>query len=100
MKLLTIPASHYCEKARWALHLAKLPFTEIGHAPILSYMSTMPRGTRAVPVLLRDDGSQLNDSSDIVKFCGESVKSLYPNKRAEELEKYYSDKLGPHTRRW
>ena len=27
-QLVTIPFSHYCEKARWALDLAQIPYRE------------------------------------------------------------------------
>ena len=32
-RLITIPVSHYCEKTRWALTRAKIPFVEEAHMP-------------------------------------------------------------------
>ena len=31
LRLVTIPISHYCEKARWALQRARLPYREERH---------------------------------------------------------------------
>jgi glutathione S-transferase len=31
LRLITIPISHYCEKARWALERAGLPYREERH---------------------------------------------------------------------
>jgi glutathione S-transferase len=31
LRLLTIPISHYCEKARWALERAGIPYREERH---------------------------------------------------------------------
>jgi glutathione S-transferase len=33
LRLITIPVSHYCEKARWALTKLKLPYVEEAHMP-------------------------------------------------------------------
>ena len=33
-RLITIGASHYCEKARWAVQRAGLPFREECHPPL------------------------------------------------------------------
>ena len=32
--LITIPPSHYCEKARWALDYARIPYREERHPPL------------------------------------------------------------------
>ena len=34
-RLITIPPSHYCEKARWALDYAGISYREEGHPPLL-----------------------------------------------------------------
>ena len=34
LRLITIGASHYCEKARWAVERAGLPFREEFHPPV------------------------------------------------------------------
>ncbi len=38
--LITIPLSHYCEKARWALDRVALPYREEPHAPLLHRLAT------------------------------------------------------------
>jgi glutathione S-transferase len=98
---ITIPLSHYCEKARWALDRAALPYKEEPHAPLFSRIAG---GT--VPILVHGN-DRLTDSSDILlhadKFRGGDF--LYPRdaelrKEVEALEDRFDTELGPHTRRW
>lgn len=101
---VTIPASNYVEKARWALQLAGVAFTEHKYAPLFAYMSTMPNGGKSVPLLvLPGDGGEkdvvLKDSSDILDYCATRLPELYPTLKAKELELFYDKELGPHTRR-
>ena len=35
--LITIPISHYCEKARWALDRARQPYVEVRHLPLFHW---------------------------------------------------------------
>jgi glutathione S-transferase len=105
-RLITIPVSHFCEKARWALDRTNLPYTEDGHAPIVHWCTTMPKGTRTVPVLITE-GAMLKSSSDIVRWCDARTVGahLYPTdpslrREVEELEEHFDAKLGPATRRW
>jgi len=37
MRLITIPMSHYCEKARWALSHAGVDFVEEAHLQVFHY---------------------------------------------------------------
>ncbi|KAG3116950.1 hypothetical protein PI124_g6598 [Phytophthora idaei] len=99
--LVTIPASNYAEKARWALRLAEIPFFEEKWAPLFAYLSTMPKGGRSVPLLVlpRTPKVILTDSADIVGFCAENYPELYPNEKAKDQEKFFDTKLGPHARR-
>lgn len=99
--LITIPLSHYCEKARWGLDRAALPYSEETHAPLFSRVAG---GT--VPVLLHGD-NRFTDSTDILmyadKSCGGNV--LYPRDAAqraetEALEEKFDTELGPNIRRW
>ncbi|PNW81075.1 hypothetical protein CHLRE_07g342100v5 [Chlamydomonas reinhardtii] len=55
-QLVSIPASHYCDRARWALDLAGIPFAEYGWPPLLHYRGTMPSGGKSVPVLIAPRG--------------------------------------------
>ena len=106
-RLITIPPSHYCEKARWALELAKVPFDEERHPPLLNRRATRKAGAgRTTPVLVADD-LVLPDSTDILEFLqwrhGERW-SPYPldsqhRTEVDELEELFDTRLGPHTRR-
>lgn len=105
-RLITIPVSHFCEKARWALDRTNLAYSEDGHAPMLHWCTTMPKGTRTVPLLLTE-GAVLKSSSEIVRWCDARTVGahLYPTepslrREVEELEEHFDRKLGPATRRW
>ncbi|PNH01441.1 hypothetical protein TSOC_012670 [Tetrabaena socialis] len=74
-ELITIPASHYCERARWALDHAGIRFK--------------PECPRAVPVLLcpqeaaghgqgREGRRVLRDSSDIVRYANDHCAPAPP----------------------
>ncbi|KAA8490726.1 hypothetical protein FVE85_4357 [Porphyridium purpureum] len=109
MELVTIPASHYCEKARWALDACGLKYTESGYAPLLHWAATRRRfGTRLVPVLVETskEGGETResvtpDSSAILQRLSQVPEHewLYPNERARELEAQLSGRLGVHTRK-
>ncbi|MDN3918978.1 glutathione S-transferase family protein [Roseateles violae] len=104
--LITMPHSHYSEKARWALDWLNLPYREEPHVPLLHRLATGRHGGRSVP-LLRHGATRLTDSADIVRhadaICGGDL--LYPREEAlrrevERLQARFDDELGPHTRRW
>src|SRR6185295_10774861 len=81
--LITIPLSHYCEKARWALDRVGLPYREEAHAPLLHRLATRRNDGGTVPVLVHG-GSRLIDSTDILEHvdavCGGDL--LYPRDAA------------------
>jgi len=104
--LITIPLSHYCEKARWALDRVALPYREEPHAPLLHRLATKRNDGGTVPVLVHES-RRLIDSTDILVYadtaCGGDL--LYPRDAAlrrevDELEERFDTQLGPHTRRW
>ncbi|KAF1328871.1 hypothetical protein FI667_g6473, partial [Globisporangium splendens] len=98
--LVTIPASNYAEKARWALQLAGIPFAEAKYAPLLAYMATMPRGGKSVPLLVVPaENLVLKDSADILDYCATKRPELYPSPHTKELELMFDQELGPHARR-
>jgi len=103
--LITIPFSHYCEKARWALERCGVRYEEEGHLPLYHYLANRRVGAgRTVPVL-RDGATLLTDSSDIVAWAdAQKPGSLLPTgpTRAEALalEDQFDRQLGPATRRW
>jgi glutathione S-transferase len=100
-RFITIPLSHYCEKARWGLDRVALRYREEPHAPLLSRLAG---GT--VPILVHGS-DRFIDSTDILvhadTVCGGDL--LYPHDAAqrrevESLVKRFDTELGPHTRRW
>jgi len=104
--LITMPHSHYSEKARWALDWLSLPYREEPHAPLLHRLATTRNGGRSVPVLVHGAG-RFTDSTDILvhadSVCGGDL--LYPRDPAlrhavEALEARFDEELGPHARRW
>ncbi len=105
--LVTIPFSHYCDKARWALDRAGIAYDEEGHAPVFHYLGVRRAGARrTVPVLVHE-GRVLTDSTDICKHAdtlAPAERKLYPAEPAlraevEALEDELDERLGPATRR-
>ncbi len=106
-RLLTIPFSHYCEKARWALERSRIPFTEEGSLPIFHNLANRRAGAgRTVPALVTGDGVVLGDSLDIVTWADHLTPGALlpgdPDDRAaaRALEDELGAQLGPATRRW
>ena len=104
--LITMPHSHYVEKARWALDWLSLPYREQPHVPVLHRMATTRNGGRGVPVLVHG-GRQFVDSNAILEYadsvCGGGLLySRDPTQRraVDALEEQFDEVLGPHTRRW
>jgi glutathione S-transferase len=104
--LITVPLSHYCEKARWGLDWVVLPYREEPHAPLLHRLATRGNHGGTVPVLVHGS-SRFIDSTDILvhadAVCGGDL--LYPRDTAlrrevDALEEQFDTQLGPHTRRW
>lgn len=106
MRLITIPMSHYCEKARWGLVHAGLDYVEEAHLQVFHYLAVRRHGSRGmVPVLIADSGA-IPDSTSILHFLDsrlpESCK-LYPEQQRREiesLEEHFDEHLGVETRRW
>jgi glutathione S-transferase len=104
-RLITIPFSHYCEKARWALERCGVKYEEDGHLPLFHYIANRRAGAnRTVPVVV-DGGQLISDSTDIVAWAdARRPGTLIPigDKRAETLalEDELDRDLGPATRRW
>lgn len=104
--LITIPVSHYCEKARWALDRVALPYSEEAHAPLLHRLATTRNDGGTAPVLV-DGNRRFIDSTDILVYA-DTVQGgdlLYPRDPAardevEALEERFDADLGPHVRRW
>lgn len=105
-KLVTIPFSHYCEKARWALDHCRVAYVEDPHMPMLHWRAAMRAGGgRTVPVLVTDDGRVLADSTDIAAWAdthrpGALLGTPASTAAALALEDDFDRQLGPATRRW
>jgi glutathione S-transferase len=106
--LITIPFSHYCEKARWALDWAGVPYVEQGHVPGFHRVAVRRAGSprTSVPVLVSGD-RVLSDSTDILDFAdaqAPSSRKLYPTDAGakadvEALVADFDKRFGPNIRR-
>ena len=68
VRLVTIPISHYCEKARWALERAGIPYREERHVQgIHRVAARRAGGGHTVPVLVTPEGA-LGESEDILRW--------------------------------
>jgi glutathione S-transferase len=102
--LVTIPISHYCEKARWALERCGVPYRERAHLQVIHWLAVKRAGGgRTAPVLVCGS-TVLSESADIVAFADSRAtgQRLYPDDAAEvrALESDFDERLGPHGRRW
>jgi glutathione S-transferase len=106
--LITIPISHYCEKARWALDRVGVGYQEQAHLQLIHWIAVRRAGGgRTAPVLVCGD-RVLADSADIVDEADARAprgQRLYPEDPAaaaevRALERDFDANLGPHGRRW
>jgi glutathione S-transferase len=68
-RLLTIPISHYCEKARWALERAGLEYREERHVQgVHRLVSRRAGGSGTLPVLVAPEGV-FSQSEDILRYA-------------------------------
>jgi glutathione S-transferase len=104
--LITLPSSHFCEKARWALDHAGLSYRELGFAPVVHKAAVRPHGSRTAPILV---GKQtLRQSSHIVRFASSAAapeRRLYPaeadaRREIEDVVARLDETLGLQTRLW
>ena len=103
LTLVTIPISHYCEKARWALDRAGIPYREKRHIQgVHQIAARRAGGGKTVPVLITPDGV-LAESADILAWVDERTPEglrLCPAEpEVEALSRRFDDVLGPHGRR-
>ena len=104
--LLQFTASHYNEKARWALDWKRVSYARRSLLPGLHAPRVWLRtGQRAVPVLVLGRRA-IADSSRIIETLEREHPDppLYPadpreRARALELEEFFDTELGPHVRR-
>jgi glutathione S-transferase len=106
-RLVTIPISHYCEKARWALDRAHVPYREERHVQgIHRIASRRAGGTGTVPVLVTPDGA-IGESAQILEWADArqpQERRLFQSDpaargREEALCVRFDEVLGPAGRR-
>ena len=107
LRLITIPISHYCEKARWALDRAELRYREERHIQGIHRVAARRAGGGAtVPVLVTAEGA-IGESHQILAWCDAHIAAerrlfpVEPNARAEvdALCRRLDEGLGPAGRR-
>jgi glutathione S-transferase len=107
-RLITIPISHYCERARWALDFAGVPYVEEQHLQGLHLPYALRAGqNRTLPILVTDREGALADSALVVEFAHRNARperGLYPEDPAlraevEALEREFAGPLGVEGRR-
>jgi glutathione S-transferase len=108
MRLVTIPVSHYCEKARWGLERLALPYREDRYPPLIHIPACLKAGGGRTSPVLQDQGRSFADSSEILAHLdrrADPAQRLYPEDpiaKAEvcRLEDRFDEALGPHVRRY
>ena len=107
LRLLTIPISHYCEKARWALDRAGLRYREEPHVQgIHRVYARRAGGGTTVPVLITDD-AVIGESARIIEWVDGRLAPEHrllaadPAERAAGLAlcERFDGELGPKGRR-
>lgn len=107
MRLVTLPISHYCEKARWALERVGIPYREERHVQGVHQVAARRAGGGiTVPVLVTPDRA-IGDSAKILAWVDERTppeQRLYPSEPSarEEVERLcrrLDEGFGPRGRR-
>lgn len=101
-RLITIPFSHFCEKARWALERAGYTFREEAHAPGFHKFPVKRTGAKgSTPVLVTKEGRVLDDSSLILELIGDRAGLWNVPSKTEALDwmARFDRHLGPDVRR-
>jgi len=106
--LVTIPISHFCEKARWALERAGLDYTEKRHIQIVHRFAVKRAGGGVTAPVLRAAEGVYDQSRAILLYTDEHVppaRRLYPAEQPNRsevlaLEERFDTVLGPQGRLW
>ena len=107
-RLVTIPISHFCEKARWALDRAGVDYVERPHLQLIHiFAARLAGGGRTVPVFVSGAREVLAESSAILRWADtqlEPERRLYPEGdlgvQAAALEAWMDEGFGPDGRVW
>jgi glutathione S-transferase len=107
LRLVTIPISHYCEKARWALERAGIPYREERHVQgIHRFAARRAGGGTTVPVLVTPDRA-IGESQEILAWVDARTPAehrLFPREprarqEVDDLCGCFDRELGPRGRR-
>jgi glutathione S-transferase len=107
LRLVTIPISHYCEKARWALERAGIEYREERHVQGIHQLAARRAGGGlTVPVLVTPTGS-IGESEQILEWVDERLEpeqrlfAADPSARREQaaLCRRLDEDFGPAGRR-
>ena len=106
LRLVTIPISHYCEKARWALERAGIAYREEPHVQGLHRLyARRAGGGSTVPVLVTPEGA-IGESGEILAWVDArsepELRLLGEGASAREVAalcRRLDERLGPHGRR-
>ena len=106
-RLITIPISHFCEKARWALERAGLDYREERHVQgVHILVARRAGGGETVPVLIAREGV-FKESAQILAYADEALPEearLFPadpelRTEVESVSRWLDEGLGPDGRR-
>ena len=106
-RLVTIPISHYCEKARWALDRAGLDYREERHVQgVHRVAAKRAGGGSTVPVLVAPEGV-FAESEEILAYADRQLpaeRRLFPvdedeRREVESVSRWLDEGLGPDGRR-
>jgi glutathione S-transferase len=107
LRLVTIPISHYCEKARWALERSGLPYLQERHVQGIHRLAARRAGGGStVPVLLTPERS-IGESHEILEWVDRQTapkQRLFPQEsqargEVQALCARFDEQLGPRGRR-
>jgi glutathione S-transferase len=106
-RLVTIPISHYCEKARWALERAGIGYREEPHVQGIHQLAARRAGGGVTVPVLVTDGGAVGESQQILEWVDERTPpehrlfSQDPLVRLQELDTCarLDALLGPSARR-
>ena len=106
--LVTIPISHFCEKARWALDRAGVDYEERAHLQVLHWIAAKRAGGHGTVPVLRCGDMVLAQSADILQWADARApadRRLYPGDTQQAaavgaLERDFDERLGPASRLW
>jgi glutathione S-transferase len=106
--LVTIPISHFCEKARWALDRAGVGYQERAHLQVIHWVAVRRAGGGMTAPVLRCRDGVFAESAEILSYADARApagRKLYPEDpdaaaEIRTMERDFDDRLGPEGRLW